>query len=104
MNSKYIILFSHVETRNGLGYINQFNIIYHNRQGWCKGVRFFTTKFIHKKPSDKLIANLLATPKENFGSYVNIGEWRVEKIEKCLTEEIKNNRMGHIIRRFEIKK
>ena len=101
MNSKYIILLSHypIKTFNE-PYINEFNIVYHNGAEWCKCIRFFTHRFIHKKLTDRLITELV------FKSvcYVEIKEWREKDTERILEKLIKEDIIGPVIRRFEIKK
>jgi len=100
LNSKYIILLSHVKTTSEPRYINQVNIVYHNRADWCKCIRFFTHRFIHKKLTDKLITELVFKSR----CYIEIGEWRKKDTERTLERLIKENKIGPVIRRFEIKK
>lgn len=102
MNSKYIILLSHIKTTYEPKYINQVNIVYHDRADWCECIRFFTHRFIHKKLTDKLITELVFKSKRV--SYVEIGEWRGKDTEKTLEKLISENKIGPVIRRFEIKK
>ena len=102
MNSKYIIIFSYIKTVYGAKYVKQFNIVYHDRAGWCKCIRFFTYQFIHKKLTDKLITELIF--KSRRANYVEIGEWKEKDTEKTLKRLIEENVIGLVIRRFEIKK
>jgi len=104
LNSKYIIILSHINTVYEPKYINQVNIVYHNRANWCECIRFFTHRFIHKKLTDKLITELVFKGR----NYVMVGEWMIEKnndAEKTLVDKlIEKNVIGPVIKRFEIKK
>jgi len=102
LNSKYIIILSHIDIDNPK-YVKQFNIVYHDsRAGWCRCIRFFTHQFIHKKLTDKLITELIFRSRK--GNYVEIREWREKDTEETLKKLIEENVIGPVIRRFEIKK
>jgi len=93
--NRYLVLTSRIKTE--LGYINHLDVIYNTTTPEkYTGVRFFTPKVIYKKPTKKLIIDLLTNSKSS-----NLGEWVDADIIRTLRGEVKNDKPNKKL--FEIK-